>query len=153
MNFTRSERALGIDFGSTRIGLALSDPGGTIATGYKTVRFGASVYEELAEIVKEKDVAVVVVGLPVSLKGGDSRKTKEVRRFTAELEKILTVPVVLQDERFTSQNAMATMIAMDTTKKQRRDKGRIDEMAAALILQSYLDTKRKRQREANHGRK
>ncbi len=152
MNFTRLTRALGIDFGSRRIGLALSDPSGTIATGYKTIECSGSVYDEIAGIVKDKDVAVVVIGLPVSLKGGDSRKTEEVRRFTAKLKKKLNVPVVLQDERFTSKDAMTTMIAMNTTRKQRRDKGRIDEMAAAIILQSFLNAERNRQNENNHGR-
>jgi len=144
VNEHRAKRILGIDFGSRRVGLALSDPSQTIATGYKTIQFNNSIYDEIAAIVDLKEVAVIVIGLPISLKGGDSQKTEEVRRFSAELSKKVNVPVVFQDERFTSKDAMATMIAMNTKQKQRRDKGKIDEMAAAIILQSYLNTEGKR---------
>lgn len=124
--------------------MALSDPSRTIATGYKTMQFNNSVYDEIAALVDLKEVTLIVIGLPVSLKGGDSQKTEEVRRFSVELSKKVSAPIVFQDERFTSKDAMATMITMNTKQKQRRDKGRIDEMAAAIILQSYLNAERKR---------
>lgn len=144
MSESEPKRILGIDFGSKRIGLALSDPSRTIATGYKTIFLSDSVYDELAGIVKEKNVEVIVLGLPVSLKGNDSQKSLEVRRFSSKLSEKLGIPIVFQDERFTSRDALATMIAMNTTKKDRRDKKRIDEMAAAIILQAYLDSERNR---------
>jgi putative holliday junction resolvase len=152
VNRIESKRILGIDFGSTRIGLALSDPSGTIATGFKTINNTTTVYDEIAGIVTDHEIAVIVIGLPVSLQGGDTKKTEEVRRFSSELRKRIPVPIVFQDERFTSRDAMATMIAMNTTRKQRRNKGRIDEMAAAIILQAFLDTERARQKKDNHGR-
>jgi putative holliday junction resolvase len=133
------KRLLGIDFGSKRIGLALSDPTGTIATGYMTIQNDKSSCDRIAEIVDEKEVITIVIGLPISLKGGESQKTKEVRSFSSKLQQHVTVPVVFQDERFTSREAMATMIAMNTTQKQRRQKAKIDEIAAAIILQAYLD--------------
>ncbi len=140
MSEQQEKRILGIDFGSRRIGLALSDPSRTIATGYKTIQFNNAVYDEIAAIVDLKKVRLIVIGFPISLKGGESKKTEEVRRFAAELSKIVSVPIVFQDERFTSKDAMATMITMNTRQKQRRDKGRVDEMAAAIILQSFLNT-------------
>ena len=152
MSEFETHRALGIDYGSTRIGLAVSDPSGTIATGLKTIKNSHSAYDEIARIVAENDITVIVIGLPVPLKGGDSKKTQEVRRFRSELQNTVNVPIVFQDERYTSKDAMDTMISMNTTRKQRRDKGRIDEMAAALILQYFLDENRKAQNEDTNGR-
>jgi len=139
VNHDQPKRLLGIDFGNKRIGLALSDPSGTIATGYMTIQNDEMTYSRIAEIIIEKEVGSNVIGLPITLKGGESQKTKEVRSFSSDLQKKVDVPVVFQDERFTSKNAMATMISMNTTQKQRRQKGKIDEIAAAIILQAYLD--------------
>jgi len=135
-----TKRALGIDYGTRRVGLALSDQTRTIATGYKTIQYNDRVYTEIARIVDSEDVDIIILGLPVSIEGGDSKKAKEVRRFASDLEKEVHVPIIFQDESYTSKDALDTMIAMNTKQKQRRNKGRIDEMAAALILQSYLDS-------------
>lgn len=144
MNHDHPKRLLGIDFGNKRIGLALSDPSGTIATGYMTIQNDETTYSRISEIVNEKEVGSIVIGLPITLKGGESQKTKEVRNFSSDLQKKVDVPVLFQDERFTTKNAMATMISMNTTQKQRRQKGKIDEIAAAIILQAYLDGKKNR---------
>jgi len=138
---TEPKRALGIDFGSRRIGLAVSDQTRTLATGYTTIENNDEASGNIARIVDEKNIDVIVFGLPVSIEGGDSRKAEEVKRFAADVGKVVNVPIVFHDESFTSRDAMETMIAMNTKRKQRRDKGRIDSMAAALILQSYLDIK------------
>lgn len=144
MNHDHPKRLLGIDFGNKRIGLALSDPSGTIATGYMTIQNDETTYSRISEIVNEKEVGSIVIGLPITLKGGESQKTKEVRNFSSDLQKKVDVPVLFQDERFTTKNAMATMISMNTTQKQRRQKGKIDEIAAAIILQAYLDGEKNR---------
>jgi len=139
---TETKRVLGVDYGSRRIGLAISDQSRTLATGWKTITNNDTVYDTIGSIVEDKNINLIVFGLPVSIEGGDSKKAQEVKRFAAALEKVVNVPIAFQDESFTSRDAMETMVAMNTTRKQRRDKGRIDVMAAALILQSYLDTQR-----------
>jgi putative holliday junction resolvase len=152
VNSFHTKRMLGIDYGEKRIGVAVSDPSCSIATGLTTIRNDAGAIDAIREIVREKEVSVVVVGLPLSLRGGESAKSAEVRRFSAELERGIDAAVVFQDERFTSRDALATMLAMNTTRKQRREKGRLDEMAAAILLQAYLDRMRHDQNERNHER-
>jgi putative holliday junction resolvase len=143
VNEYENGRILGLDYGSVRVGIAISDPSGTIATGLKTLRNDSTLISRIADLVREHQIGRIVIGLPVSLKGKDSRKTEEVRTFCRALEEHVALPIILQDERYSSKDALATMIEMNTTRKQRRNKGRIDEMAAAIILQSFLDRRNK----------
>jgi putative holliday junction resolvase len=143
VNEYENRRILGLDYGTVRVGVAISDPSGSIATGLKTLRNDSTLMNRIADLVREHRIERIVVGLPVSLRGNDSRKTEEVRTFCRKLEEHVALPIVLQDERFSSKDALSTMIAMNTTRKQRRNKGRIDEMAAAIILQSFLDGRNK----------
>jgi putative holliday junction resolvase len=143
VNEYENGRILGLDYGSVRVGIAISDPSGTIATGLKTLRNDSTLIRRIADLVREHQIGRIVIGLPVSLKGKDSRKTEEVRTFCRALEEHVALPIILQDERYSSKDALATMIEMNTTRKQRRNKGRIDEMAAAIILQSFLDRRNK----------
>lgn len=138
----RVRRILGIDFGKRRIGVAISDPTGTIATGMKTIENDPCAYGEIARIVTENDVSMIVVGYPLTLKGEASKKAAEVRDFLSTLKEHVNVPIRLQDERFTSKEALSMMIDMNTTRKQRREKGKIDEIAAAIILQSFLNRRK-----------
>jgi putative Holliday junction resolvase len=134
-------RVLGIDYGSQRIGLALSDPLGIIAQSYDTLANTAEVSRRIAQLVVELEVNLVVVGMPYNLKGERGQKAREVEDFVERLRREMTVDIVTWDERFTSRMANATMMQMGTRKKERRaNKGRIDAMAAALMLQSYLDS-------------
>jgi putative Holliday junction resolvase len=90
--------------------------------------------------VKKYDVGIIVVGMPYTLKGEKGVKAGEVEKFIETVKEKLGVEVVTWDERFTSSIAKRTMIEMGTTKKQRRnEKGKIDAMASAIILQSFLD--------------
>ncbi len=122
-------RILGLDYGSARCGCAVSDPTGVLATPIEPVlapatRRGLS---RLRGLVSELSVERVVVGLPVSLSGGDSAQTEETRAFAARLERQLSVPVEVWDERF-------------TTKLAERYPGRAseDSRAAAHMLESWL---------------
>lgn len=134
------KRVLGIDFGSVRVGVAVSDPLRIIAQSVGTFANDATIIDELVRLAREYDVGLVVVGMPYTLKGEKGTKAIEVDKFIATLKARLAVEVVSLDERFTSRIAHQTLIQMGTTKKQRRmNKGRVDAMASALILQSFLD--------------
>ncbi len=134
------KRILGIDFGNVRVGVAVSDPLHIIAQTVGTFQNNATILDELERLAKEYDVGLVVVGMPYTLKGEKGTKAEEVDKFISALKQKLAVDIVSLDERFTSRIAHQTLIQMGTTKKQRRtNKGRVDAMASALILQSYLD--------------
>jgi putative Holliday junction resolvase len=130
---------LGIDYGSKRIGIAVSDPLNIIARGLVAIPNNAKAVEEIVRIAAEYEAATLVIGMPFNLKGEQGVKALEVEEFTGRLKAVFPGTIVHVDERFTSRQAQQTMLEMGTTRKQRRVKGVIDEMAAALILQSYLD--------------
>lgn len=137
-------RSLGIDYGERRIGIAVSDPTGTIATPVKTLPNKADSLNVIKQIAADYSVSEIVLGLPLTMKGTDSEKTREVREFKEKLEKICSLPVIFEDERLSSRQASSSLLIMNTTRKQRREKSRVDQMAAALILQSYLDRTKSR---------
>ncbi len=134
------KRILGIDFGSVRVGVAVSDPLRIIAQSVGTYSNDQKLLERLTAVAQEYDVGLVVVGMPFTLRGEKGMKAREVDTFVERLKQNLGVDVVTWDERFTSRIAQQTLIQMGTTPKQRRtNKGRVDAMASALILQSFLD--------------
>lgn len=131
---------MAIDYGSSRVGIAVSDPLCIIAQGIATLKNSSSLTAEISGLIGRYDPAALIIGMPLNLKGEKNRKAQEVETFIEKLKSIVTIEIIRWDERFTTTIAHRTMIEMGTTKKQRRtDKGRIDAMAAALILQSYLD--------------
>ena len=134
-------RIMGIDYGSVRIGLSLSDPMRIIASGLKTILNNGHAVEEITSIIHEQDVRKIVVGMPLNLKGEPGIKVEEVERFIGLLKEKTSVEIVTHDERFTSVMAQKAILSMGTTKKQRRDKSKIDEVASAILLQSFLDSK------------
>jgi putative Holliday junction resolvase len=103
-------RVLALDYGSARCGCAVSDPTGVLATPLEPVLAPATRrgFARLRALVRELDAGRVVVGLPLSLSGGDSAQTTETRTFAAKLERQLSVPVELYDERFTTKLAQQT---------------------------------------------
>ena len=140
---TTHERFLGIDYGSTRIEMTVSDPLGIIAKGIGVVINNAHTYSALKEYIATYTVSKVVVGMPFNLKGEKGQKADEVEQFIDRLIKETGVEVIRWDERFTSQTAHRTLIDMGVKKMKRREKGQIDEMAAALTLQSFLDSRKR----------
>ncbi len=132
-------RYLGIDYGERRIGIAISDPSLTIAQPFTTITWQSKkdLMNKLREIVQEYDVERVVIGLPLTMGGRNSQKTVEVRNFVEKLTKIISVPIVFQDERLTTKQAYLTM--RQGGKKPSRNKEKVDQLAAQFILQSYLD--------------
>lgn len=134
-----SKRFLGIDFGTRRIGIAVSDPLNIIARSVTVIPYSSAAPEEIKKLAEEYDVQAIVIGLPLNLKGERAQKATEVEQFAELLKKIINVEIHLWDERFTSQTAHKTLRDMGVPKQQRQSKERIDEMSSALILQGFLD--------------
>ena len=131
-------RVLGIDYGDSRIGLAMSDPIKIIASPFKTIRNEGNekCLQVFQSLIKEKDVEAIVVGLPIGLKGQETVQTKKVREF-ANLLYALKLPIHLEDERLSSVSAEKSMIQQNI--KTGHNKGLIDQRAAAIVLQQFLD--------------
>lgn len=131
---------MGLDFGEKRIGLAVSDAGGRLARPLRVVerRSLAEDVHRIAELVKESGARRVVVGLPLSLDGSRGPAARRAERFAKLLARELGVEVVMQDERLTTSEAERALLADNRSRAQRREVR--DAVAAALILQSYLDT-------------
>ena len=136
-------RALGIDLGSKRIGVALSDSGGTVATPYEVVqRSGdrARDHRRLRDLADEAEVDVVVVGVPYSLDGSVGHAARRLLKEIRALEQVLAVPVVTHDERLSTVTAHRSLAEMDLDAPARRKV--VDKVAAAVILQAWLDQQR-----------
>lgn len=141
-------RAMALDVGDVRIGVALSDPLFLTAQGLKTIdRVGIKKdTSEIVRIMKENDVSVVVIGLPLGLSGEDTAQTEKIREFQIRLEnKVrssgIKAEFVLVDERFTTNIAQSILIQADVSRTGR--KAVVDKIAATVILQSYLDKRKK----------
>lgn len=136
-------RALGVDLGSKRIGIAVSDISGTIASALTTVHRSKSRrhdHTEIARLAKLEECEVVVVGLPLSLDGTDGPAARSARKEAGQLESAVGVPVEMHDERFTTVTAERHMMEVGLDAKQRRKV--VDKAAAAVILQAWLDHRR-----------
>ncbi|MFW6074636.1 MAG: Holliday junction resolvase RuvX [Chloroflexota bacterium] len=131
------KKLLGLDLGERRIGVALSDSAGILASPLLSIDLRHEQLSRIAEVAEEYEVDAVVVGLPVTLAGEEGFQAARVRRMASELEAMLQVPIVYWDERLTS--ATADQI-LGKQGRQTRNKGLRDAYAAAVLLQSYLDT-------------
>ena len=132
-------RVLALDVGSIRIGLALSDPLGLTAQPLPTLtrRRLEDDLDSLVRIIKERGVEEIVVGLPINLKGIETPQTEKVRRFAEALQARLAFPIRYWDERLTTTQALRTL--KHAKRRPSREKGLVDQVAAAYILQAYLD--------------
>lgn len=135
-------RVLALDVGDVRIGVALSDETGTLASGLVTVRSAGPKKDAqaVAALVREHGVAQVVVGLPLRLDGTLGSRGEQIVAFVERLRRVLRVPVVTRDERLTSVAADERLAEAGVKRRDRR--ARIDQAAAALILQEHLDERR-----------
>ncbi len=133
-------RALGLDPGTRRIGVALSDGMGMIAQPHMVIdRRRDDVAAILRTLYEEQGVGVVVIGLPVSLSGEEGAAARQAREFGATVESILEVKVVYHDERFTTVQAENALLEAGMRRAGRRK--RRDKVAAAVMLQSFLDAR------------
>jgi putative Holliday junction resolvase len=141
-------RLLGIDYGRKRVGLALSDATGTLARPWKTLmvrgglpQLASDLANEIEHLRTESDgLETVVVGLPRRLSGEPNEQTVLVEGLADRLRRLVSVPLVLQDERLSSHEAESLLARRE--KDWRKRKRALDETAAAIILQDYLDTRR-----------
>lgn len=133
-------RYLGLDLGSKTLGVAVSDKTGMIASNVKIIRHNED-YDRLVEdvcgLVSEYEAEAIVLGFPKNMNGTIGPKGELSLDFKAELKKVLTIPVYLQDERLTTKSATDMLIQGGVSRKKR--KGVIDSVAATIILQSFLD--------------
>ncbi|HVR35750.1 MAG TPA: Holliday junction resolvase RuvX [Methylomirabilota bacterium] len=133
-------RVLAIDHGTKRIGIALSDELKMIAQPLEFIPaepFAAFV-ERLKTILREKEVEQIVVGMPRNMDGSYGPAAQKVREFVTALKEAVTIPIQLWDERLTSAQANRLLIQSDVRRDKRKEK--VDKMAAAILLQSYLDS-------------
>ena len=145
---SRGGRTLGIDLGERRIGLALSDPSGMLATPLETLAPSGGLAGRVAAVAavagrlaqEEDGLAAIVVGWPLALDGSRHAQTARVEAFVAALRRRTALPVRLQDERLTSREAEGRLALRE--KDWRRRKRRLDAAAAAVILQEHLDAGR-----------
>ena len=134
-------RILGIDYGERRVGLALSDPLNIFAKPFLTIdrKLSFDLLKEIKRVIQENSVNQIVIGIPLNMKGMDSKQTVIVREFIKELGTKIKLPIHLQDERLSSKAAEHILLLQN--KSPSRNKGSIDSTAACLILQEFLDSK------------
>jgi putative Holliday junction resolvase len=142
---SRHGRVLGLDAGDRRIGVAISDPDRSFALPLNSILADGGEIDAIQRLVAAEEVTELVVGLPLSLSGGDSAQTGRVRDFASQLEARFGLPVHLWDERLSTQEAQARSEESSRARGRRRSGRRApapvdtDAIAASIILQAYLD--------------
>ena len=137
-------RYLGLDLGSRTLGIAVSDGTGLIASSYKTIRHNEEyerLLQEVKAIVEELNIQAIVLGFPKNMNNTIGPKGELSLSFKEKLEKILDIPIHLQDERLTTKSATDMLIMGNVSRKDRKKV--VDSLAATIILQSYLDRRDK----------
>ncbi len=137
---TAGERMLGLDVGGKRIGVAVSDELGLVASPVGMVRRDQNPGRDIIVLVQRYDARRLVVGLPVGMSGREGPQAADVRAFVASIESTIGLPVEYWDERLTTSIAEKSLIASGSRREQRRDQ--VDAVAAAVILQGFLDSRR-----------
>lgn len=129
-------KIIGVDYGSVRVGIAISDDKKNMAFPHAIIVARRAI-DEIARVCRDESAEGVVVGYPRTLRGGSSAQTKAVERFAEELKQWIAVPVSFEDERMSTRGAL---VLLRDKKKQARCARKFDDaVAAALILQTYLD--------------
>ena len=138
---TGGRRVLGIDVGTVRVGLAVSDETCTLASPLATIpNDSRTMWARITREMEDRDVDRVVIGLPRRLDGSEGDASEHARMFAAELAERTATPIELWDERFTTTIAERSLIESGVRRKRRREV--IDAVAAAVLLQSWLDARR-----------
>lgn len=135
----RRGRLMGVDYGTRRIGIAVCDPDQTLASPAETIESHGPEADRSSyrRVIEKWGPRAIVVGLPLHADGGESPMSIQARLHAAWLHATFELPCLMHDERYTSLEASAVLYEQDATNKQR--KSRIDNIAASLLLQSYLD--------------
>jgi putative Holliday junction resolvase len=135
-------RILAVDHGEKHIGLAISDPTATIASPLKVIQHVSRILDaaQVANLASENDAALIVIGQSFDEEGKPNLAGRRAARFAEALKQQTHLPVILWDEAFSTQDARAARIEMGVSRKKRG--GHMDELAAVMILRSYLDADR-----------
>jgi putative holliday junction resolvase len=133
-------RFLALDFGLKRIGLALSDPLKIFSYPYATIPYDNDFIPKLKAEINENKVSKIILGYPVTLRGDKTPISDEIMKLKNQIENKLNIEVILWDERFTSEIAKNNIIESVSKRSKRREKGLLDQNAAAVILQEFLNS-------------
>ena len=136
-------RLAAIDYGTVRLGVAITDPDQRLASPLEnyTRRSEPLDRQWLSQLVAQERIAAIVIGLPVHLSGDESQKSREAREFGKWVQNVTSLPVTFFDERFTSAHAEALLLDAELTKKRRKQ--RLDKLAAQILLTAYLESGRR----------
>ena len=137
-------RYLGLDLGSKTLGIAISDQTGTIASTYKTIRHNEDyrhLLNVIRDVIEEENIKAIVLGYPKNMNNTIGPKAELSIKFKEELEKKVDIPIYLQDERLTT--TIATNILIEGNVRRKNRKKVVDQIAATIILQDFLDRKEK----------
>ena len=141
-------RCLGLDLGTRTLGISMSDVTETIASPYTILRFNEGEYDtvlpELKNLVEEYKIGKIVLGLPKNMNNTIGDRGITTMEFQKKIEEYLNIPVILQDERLSTVEATHYMLEADMSRKKRKKK--IDSLAANIILQTYLDKEKGKQK-------
>ncbi|MBY6272983.1 MAG: Holliday junction resolvase RuvX [Caldibacillus debilis] len=139
-------RIMGLDVGTKTVGVAVSDPFGWTAQGVETIAIDEEQdeygWERLGKLIAEYQVDQIVIGFPKNMDGSTGPRAEAVRRYAAMAEERFHIPVILWDERLSTMAAERILLKADMSRKKRKKV--IDKMAAVMILQNYLDSKKSR---------
>ena len=134
-------RILCIDYGGKRTGIAVTDPLQIIATAHSTIE-SSQLVPFLLEYVKQEPVELILIGMPKNWDESDAHGTPLVRKAIEKIKKALPhIPLLEVDERYTSKLARQAMVDMGMKKKEREKKGNVDQIAAAMMLQEYIQSR------------
>ena len=133
-------RLLAIDYGEKRLGLAISDPNQIISKPLKTIILSDSqyIYNELEKIISDYEIQKLIIGLPLGMDGKNTQQTSKVEAFKENLQNKIGIPIIMFDERLSSVSAKKSLISQGI--KTGHNKSKIDQTAAAIFLQHFLDT-------------
>lgn len=136
-------RIMGLDVGDKTIGIAISDLSETIAQGLTTIKRSSNTkdFERIKHIINEYEVGIIIIGLPKNMNGTLGPQGEKVIKFAEQLKDVLDMPIILWDERLTTVEAQRVLIEKADMSRSKR-KEVIDKLAAVLILQNYLDSKK-----------
>jgi putative Holliday junction resolvase len=137
-----SGRVLAVDTGEKRIGIALSDPTGTIATPLIVLPHVQMIEDcqRVAQLAFEHEVGLIIIGQALSADGGTTRQALHAQKFARQLGMICSIPIVLWDE--SNSTRKARLVRIDSGAKRKKRSGHMDDLAAAVFLQDYLDAKK-----------
>ncbi|HOT99209.1 MAG TPA: Holliday junction resolvase RuvX [Anaerolineaceae bacterium] len=132
-------KILGIDHGNVRIGIAISDESGSFARPLTIITHVSRVHdaEKVCKLSEDHGCGMIVVGIPYDSDGGEGPRARSVLRFVAQLKSVCRVPVITWDESFSTKDVITTSLKMKESRSSRQQA--LDDKAAAMILQSYLD--------------